>query len=381
MRKNAFIILAGGSGKRFKSNTSKQYVKIRNLNSIEIILNEVLNNENISNIIIVYHNKNLQILKKILARYKDKKIKIIKGGKTRQESSFLGLKYLKKINPKNVLIHDGCRPYIKNDEINKMIKIVDKYDCCCPLIKNVDLIRFKKRKYFFEENKEIYLTQTPQIFKYKIIYKAHKDNLNKNCRDDIELLNNDKYKIKFLKGRKENIKITYKDDIKFFENIFSKKIKYGIGYDIHAFNFNKKKNLKLCGVNINYYSVLSHSDGDVGYHALCDSIFGALGIGDIGHFFKNNDKKWKNKNSDYFIRYAKKKIEEKKGIINNIDMNFICEKPKISLYSKRMKANIAKNLKINTNLINIKATTNEKIGFIGEGKGIAAESIICISFF
>ena len=380
MKKNAFIILAGGSGKRFKSNTPKQYAKIKNLNSIELILNEILNNKNIRHIIIVYNFKNIQILKKTLSKYKDKRIKIVKGGKTRQESSFQGLKYLKKIKPKNVLIHDGCRPYIKNNEINKMITIIDKYDCCCPLIKNVDLIRFKKGNKFLEDKKEIYQTQTPQIFKYNIIYKAHKDNHNKTYRDDTELLNNKKYRIKFLKGRKENIKITYKDDIKFYHDIISKKIKYGIGYDIHAFNFNKRKKLKLCGVKINYYSVLSHSDGDVGYHALCDSIFGALGIGDIGQIFKNNDKRWKNKNSDYFIKYAKKKIDEKKGIINNIDMNIICEKPKISLYSNKMKNNIAKNLGINKNQINIKATTNEKIGFIGKGKGIAAESIICISF-
>ena len=94
MKKNAFIILAGGSGKRFKSNTPKQYAKIKNLNSIELILNEILNNKNIRHIIIVYNFKNIQILKKTLSKYKDKRIKIVKGGKTRQESSFKGLKYL-----------------------------------------------------------------------------------------------------------------------------------------------------------------------------------------------------------------------------------------------------------------------------------------------
>ena len=125
--------------------------------------------KNIRHIIIVYNFKNIQILKKTLSKYKDKRIKIVKGGKTRQESSFKGLKYLKKVKPKNVLIHDGCRPYIKNNEINKMITIIDKYDCCCPLIKNVDLIRFKKGNKFLEDKKEIYQTQTPQIFKYNII--------------------------------------------------------------------------------------------------------------------------------------------------------------------------------------------------------------------
>ena len=378
MKKNAFIILAGGSGKRFKSNTPKQYAKIKNLNSIELILNEILNNKNIRHIIIVYNFKNIQILKKTLSKYKDKRIKIVKGGKTRQESSFKGLKYLKKVKPKNVLIHDGCRPYIKNNEINKMITIIDKYDCCCPLIKNVDLIRFKKGNKFLEDKKEIYQTQTPQIFKYNIIYKAHKDNHNKTYRDDTELLNNKKYRIKFLKGRKENIKITYKDDIKFYHDIISKKIKYGIGYDIHAFNFNKRKKLKLCGVKINYYSVLSHSDGDVGYHALCDSIFGALGIGDIGQIFKNNDKRWKNINSKIFLKFAKNKLIKKKYKIINLDINFICQSPNINKYIKKMKLNISEIMNISKDIISIKATTNEKIGLIGKGEGIAAESIVSI---
>ena len=123
-----------------------------------------------------------------------------------------------------------------------------------------------------------------------------------------------------------------------------------------------------------------HSDADVGYHALCDSIFGALGLGDIGRIFKNNDLKWKNANSKIFLKYAKRKIDEYNAKIVNIDMNFICEKPKISKYSEKMKTNISAILFINKSQINIKATTNEKISFIGKGEAIAAESIISLSY-
>ena len=145
------------------------------------------------------------------------------------------------------------------------------------------------------------------------------------------------------------------------------------------FDFLSKSKLKLCGVRINYFPLKSYSDGDVGYHAICDSIFGALGIGDIGKIFKNNNIKWKNANSKIFLKYAKNKINQYKAKIINIDVNFICEKPTILFYSKKMKLNISKILEINYSQINIKATTNEKIGFIGRGKGIAAESIVSLS--
>ena len=100
---------------------------------------------------------------------------------------------------------------------------------------------------------------------------------------------------------------------------------------------------------------------------------------DIGYHFPNNDKKWKNVDSSKFIIFCKEKLKEKGFVIINLDVNIIAEKPKISKYVNLMKKRISKLLEINTNIISIKATTNEKIGFIGNGEGIAAESIVQIS--
>ena len=199
-----------------------------------------------------------------------------------------------------------------------------------------------------------------------------------NYKDDTSLVKDIGIKTKFIKGEKTNFKITCPEDIYLFMSFKNKEYRNGIGYDIHKINHNSKKQLTLCGVKILHPPLIGHSDADVGYHAICDSIFGALSMRDIGYHFKNNEKKWKNVNSKIFMKFCYKQLKRKKFTIVNIDINFICEKPNISKYIKKMKMNISNLLNTNKNRISIKATTNEKIGFIGKGEGIAAESIILI---
>ena len=378
MQNVPFIILAGGSGKRFKSARPKQYIRFNNYNFIENIIEGILPLNEIHEIVIVHQKKYRNEIIKIKKKYKEKKIISAIAGKTRQESSLEGLKKIKALKSNKVLIHDACRPFIDIKEIRRIIYNLKYYDGCVPIIKNNDLVRVKRGNNLLELSNESYLTQTPQGFKFNKIYNMHLRYPFNNSRDDIEIINNIDNKIKYIDGRKNNIKITFKKDIDIFNFFKIKQKKYGIGYDIHKIDFKSKKKLKLCGVKINHQPLIAHSDGDVGYHSLCDSIFGALSIGDIGKFFNNKNKKWKNKDSKYFLKFAKQKIDEKKAKIINIDMNFICEKPKISKYCNLMKLNITKILKIKKSIINIKATTNEKISLIGKGKAIAAESIISI---
>jgi len=220
--------------------------------------------------------------------------------------------------------------------------------------------------------------QTPQGFKYNKILKAHSICKNKNSKDDTSLLTSMGSRIKFIKGEKINFKITYKEDFEIFQKLIKKDYRHGIGYDIHRFDYNSKKILKLCGVKINYFPLLGHSDADVGYHAICDSILGALSLRDIGYYFNNKNNKWKNMNSELIIKFCKKQLDVKEYEIVNLDINFICENPKINKYVVKMKSNISRLLNVDKTNIAIKATTNEKVGFIGKGEAIAAESIVQI---
>ena len=197
-------------------------------------------------------------------------------------------------------------------------------------------------------------------------------------KDDSSIIESLGIKLNMVSGEKTNLKITYANDLIFYKKFKTKKYRSGIGYDIHKIDYSSKKKITLCGVKINHPPLIGHSDADVGYHAVCDSIFGSLSMRDIGYYFKNNDKKWKNINSAFFIRFCNRSLKERSYKIINLDINFICEKPNINKYSLQMKKNLSSLLNLDINQISIKATTNEKIGFIGKKEGIAAESIVQI---
>ena len=153
----------------------------------------------------------------------------------------------------------------------------------------------------------------------------------------------------------------------------------GLGIDFHRFN-NKKGKLILCGVKIPFHKTLiAHSDGDLGYHAISDGILGAISEGDIGIHFPDTSKKNKNLNSAKILKYTyelmKKKINRD---IKNIDLTFIGEEPKFSKYQKKMKVNVSKLLNLDLNQINIKATTTEKMGPLGNKEGLGAFALVNI---
>ncbi len=155
---------------------------------------------------------------------------------------------------------------------------------------------------------------------------------------------------------------------------------YKIGHGIDVHQLVKGESLILGGIKIKSdKGTLGHSDGDALLHALTDAILGALALGDIGTFFPSNEDKWKNANSQIFLNYALKQLKDNNYIINNIDINIILQKPAINKYVKTIKKNLSKIININANLISIKATTTDFLGYIGENKGIAIHAMVLIN--
>lgn len=148
-------------------------------------------------------------------------------------------------------------------------------------------------------------------------------------------------------------------------------IRTGHGIDTHALTDGEK--IKLCGIEISHNKkLLGHSDADVGLHALCDALLACIALGDIGTHFPPSDEKWKNKDSSYFVKFALEKIKQQGGIVNHCDITFICQQPNISQHREKMQKHLSDILEISTDRISIKATTNEKLGFIGRNEGITA---------
>ena len=152
----------------------------------------------------------------------------------------------------------------------------------------------------------------------------------------------------------------------------------GIGYDVHKIE--EENELILGGVLIPFHKgTVAHSDGDVVIHAICDAILGAASLGDIGHFFPDNDDQYKDINSKILLKEVFKMIEKLGYSIVNIDVSIILEEPKLKDHLNEMKLEISKCINVSKENINIKATTSEKLGFIGRGEGVACQAITLLT--
>ena len=365
---NFFIILAAGESKRFNSKIPKPYQMYKSKHLILHSIEKVREYGKFDKIIVVINKKHKKFIKKLNL----KNIKIINGGKTRAESSFKALDFIKKYKPTKVLIHDAARPNFSIKLLDSLFMNLKKNKCVIPFIKTNDSVKLKKGNNIINLiRNNIYLTQTPQAFHFKTLYMLQSDKSLKTTDDSTLVINSNK-KIKFISGELENIKITKKNDI-----VKNKLITFGIGFDIHRLVPNKT--LYLGGIKIPFpLGTLGHSDGDPVLHSVTDAIMGACGMGDIGQKFSDKNKKYKNVRSTILLQKVIEDTIHKKYIINNIDINIITQKPKIHKYRDKMINCISKICKINNSQINIKGKTTEKLGLIGREKAIACEVIASV---
>ena len=372
------IILAGGNSHRFKSNIGKPYQKIAGKSLIEINLDKARKIKAIKKIIIVYTKRDKRKIKSL----KLKDVKLIIGGRDRQQSAFNALKYLiKNKGATKVLIHDVARPNFTLKLLKTIIAQMKKAKAVIPKININDavkqIINSSLNEYILGKNRDnLFLTQTPQAFNLKEIYQLHKKNAAKYKDDDISLYV-DLSKVKFIEGEKNNFKITNWSDFVNLKSIYRSKQKVGIGFDVHRLV--PKRKLYLAGLKIkSKLGTLGHSDGDPILHAITDAILGACQMGDIGQMFSDKSKKYKDIRSTILLKHVVKLIKDKGYFINNIDINVITQTPKIKNLKNEMIKNIARICEISENLINIKGKSTEKLGIIGKEKAIACEVITSV---
>ena len=363
---NYFIILASGQSKRFNSNNPKQFNIYKNKALFKHSIEKAIKSKLFKKIILVVNNK------KSIKDKLPKNVFVIKGGKERSDSSLLALKYIKKFKPNNVLIHDAARPNFTIKLLNNLIKTLKNNKAVIPAIKSKDSIKYSVKNQLFNLNRNnSFLTQTPQAFKFKAIYNLSIKQKNK-VSDEATLFIENNQKIKFIKGENLNNKITYKEDIK------NNHIYYGIGFDIHRLI--KGKKLYLGGMKIPFHSGLKgHSDGDVIIHSIIDSLLGAMRKKDIGSLFPDNKKKYKNIRSTNMLKPIIETLNKNNLYINNLDINLICQQPKVSKYREKIINSLSNLLNIDKEIINLKGKTVEKLGLIGKEKAIACEVICSIS--
>jgi 2-C-methyl-D-erythritol 4-phosphate cytidylyltransferase/2-C-methyl-D-erythritol 2,4-cyclodiphosphate synthase len=199
--------------------------------------------------------------------------------------------------------------------------------------------------------------------------------------DDVAVAAAAGIEVAMIEGDEANMKITSAGDLARAERLLGGvgETRTGTGFDVHRFG--EGDHVMLCGIRIPHtHGLVGHSDADAGLHALTDAILGAIGAGDIGQHFPPSDPQWKGASSDRFLAHAAELAAAAGASIVNVDVTFICERPKIGPVRDAMRARVAEILDLDISRVSIKATTTEGLSFTGRNEGLAAQALANLRF-
>lgn len=383
------IIPAGGAGKRFSADRAKQYLLLAGRPILSRTLETFEKAKIINEIVLVVPKKDQCLFEDgYLNKYRLKKIKaIIAGGQHRQDSVMNGFQIIG-ADTDIVVVHDAVRPFVTVEILDAVIRTARETGAAAVGVKAKETIKeTDKDDYVISTRKreDIWHAQTPQAFKYDVLKRAYEKASGDGFygTDEASLVERMGLRVKMVQGSYENIKITTTEDLLIAESLLKKNKaiismpRCGFGYDSHRFANGRK--LILGAVEIPYdYGLEGHSDADALLHAICDALLGAAGFPDIGRQFPDKDEKYKNISSAILLDKVIKMICDADYLVEHIDATIVMEKPKIADYSSAMADNIAKIIGIAKENVSIKAKTNEGMGFIGKGEGIAVFAVASV---
>ena len=306
---------------------------------------------------------------------------VVPGGATRQASVRAGLEALTSHAPDVVLVHDAARPWFPSGTVDDLLRALGDCPGALPAAPVTDTLKRAAdgRVVATVPRDGLHRAQTPQAFRFDVLLRLHRASALDGLTDDTALLEAAGLPVAVVPGSEGNIKITYPEDLARMERLLAAPMqpRVGSGFDVHAFEAGRP--LVLCGVLVPHeLGLAGHSDADVGLHALCDAIYGALAEGDIGRHFPPSEAAWKDADSARFLVHAAERIAARGGRLANADVTLICERPKITPHAPAMIARLAELLGVEAGLVSVKATTTERLGFTGRGEGIAAQASVLV---
>ena len=376
--KISLIIAAAGLGTRFSSEKPKQYFKIDNQTILEKTLSIFRNISEIKKIIIPLHKNDKEF--KQLDLPDDLNIVTVTGGETRAESVIQALKLVNEDD--YVIVHDAVRPFIDESDIRLLIEQFENQneDCLVYGLPVYESLKIINRETLFVkksvDRNDFYLAQTPQIAKARLLASSLEICLKENFipSDESEAIEHTGGTVRFIPGKRKNVKVTVSEDVRNFNKLQEK---VGLGFDSHRFK--EGEYLILGGIKVPFNkSFDAHSDGDIIFHSIVDAMLGSIGDGDIGKHFPNTPE-WQDVEGCKLFEITNNLLAKKGFKIIQVDIVVILEKPKLNKYRAKIIKNLSKILKLNEENIGLKAKTSEKMGFIGNNDGAAAQTIIKIS--
>jgi 2-C-methyl-D-erythritol 4-phosphate cytidylyltransferase/2-C-methyl-D-erythritol 2,4-cyclodiphosphate synthase len=374
----AAVVVAAGRGVRAGGDGPKQYREIGGEPVIRSSLRGLAGHPGIAVVQPVIHPDDAALFRTAASGLDV--LEPVFGGATRQASVRAGLEKLSPLSPDLVLVHDAARPFASAALISRGIAAARATGAAIPAIAIADTVKTVDPSGTVTgtiDRAPLRLVQTPQAFVFAALLEAHHRAQaagREDFTDDAALAEWAGLKVSTFAGEAGNMKLTTAED---FVRIGAAglaaltDVRTGFGYDVHAFG--PGDHVTLGGVRIPHEQGLSgHSDADVVLHALVDAILGALADGDIGVHFPPSDPQWRGASSDRFLGFAVERVRARGGRIAHLDANVVCEAPRIGPYRDAMRVRIAEIAGIDVSRVAVKATTSEKLGFIGRSEGMAA---------
>ncbi len=393
------VVPAAGRGARFESTQAdgpKQYARLAGATVLEWSLSALLHEPRVAGIVVALAADDTR-WPAVGASMTGTKIETTIGGASRQESVMRGLKALEGRAGADdwVMVHDAARPCLTSADLKALIDAVegceDATDAAtvngAVLASPVhDTVKRERGGIAADtvDRTGLWRALTPQVFGYARLTQALEDAATQGlaATDESQAMERLGLPARLVRGSPFNIKVTTVSDLVMAESILRgterNHMRIGQGFDVHAFGAGD--HVVLGGVKIDYpKGVVAHSDGDVVIHALCDAVLGALGMGDIGQHFPDNDPRYRGADSRVFLREVWAHMRAAGLELVNADITVLAEAPRIAKHRAAMAENLAADLRVSAQLINIKGTTTERLGFIGRGEGLAASAAVLLA--
>jgi 2-C-methyl-D-erythritol 4-phosphate cytidylyltransferase/2-C-methyl-D-erythritol 2,4-cyclodiphosphate synthase len=371
------ILLAAGQGTRFGAARPKQYLEIAGKPVLRHAAEALLAEGCVAALQPVCPAGEEAVLAAMLEGLPA--LPPVAGGASRAASVRAGLAALAARAPDVVLVHDAARPVVPAGTVAALLKALETSPGAIPAQPVSDTLKRGEAGMIAATvpRAGLFRAQTPQAFRYATLVAAHKGAPD-DATDDAELLERMGGAVALVPGSERNVKITFPEDLSRVTIETPIMVcRVGTGFDVHRLVPGRP--LVLCGITVPHSLGLDgHSDADVGIHALCDAIYGALGEGDIGRHFPPSQMKWKDADSAQFLEHAAGRIAARGGRLVNADVTLICEQPKIGPHARAMEARMAALLGVDVSRVGVKATTTERLGFAGREEGIACQTAVSI---
>jgi len=362
------ILLGAGSSTRFGNNVKKQWLYTEETPLWVHVAEHFEASADFDDIIIVSTLEEITAMKNFATYH------YVQGGNSRQASLTNALAH---VDSEYVLVSDIARCCVPSDMIQRILDAKKEASCIVPVLSVTDTLYLDNQPI---DREKVKIIQTPQLSNTKLLKQALQTETL--FTDDSSAIASLGEKVHFVEGSTKAHKLTTIEDLQKVTCLQapSNRTFTGFGIDIHPFETGKQ--MFLCGVPIDVdYGFKAHSDGDVAIHALIDALLGAAGMGDIGELYPDTEDTYAGADSKVLLSDTVKRIKAYGFIIGNIDMTIMAEAPKLLPYKDEMKSTIASLLGIRKNFVNIKATTAEKLGFVGRKEGVTVHAVANLTYF